>query len=64
MNFERLRIALISPVVIMSTLNTVVGNYHTPRWEAGRLGSDDFLLQFYDKFWGVGGRRRTRGRGR
>jgi len=37
----------------MSTLNFVVGDYHTPRWGAERLHSDDLLAQFHDKFWDV-----------
>ena len=46
-------LTLISPIVIMSTLNSVVGDYHAPQWEAGRLNSNDILVQFYDKFWGI-----------
>jgi cobalamin biosynthesis protein CobT len=46
-------LTLISPIVIMSTLNSVVGDSHAPQWEAGRLNSNDILVQFYDKFWGI-----------
>ena len=37
----------------MSTLKSVVGDYHFPRWDAEKLDSDDALARFHENFCGV-----------
>jgi hypothetical protein len=40
-------------LIVMSTLKSVVGDYHFTRWDVEKLDSDDALAQFHEKFWGV-----------
>src|ERR1700685_379353 len=37
-------------LIVMSTLKSIVGDYHVPRWEDRRLDSNDLLVQLHNKF--------------